>query len=267
MDDLIKKAGELLANGSVNVVIGYGQKTGGNVRAIFPRKPEEASQLIYTDACTQNLAVYLMKHEIKHMGKKAIVAPIPVMRSILQVASEYQLTEDEVTILPISPEGKLLDFTGFKAMEAYLASQDTGLKSHEQEILDKLSAMSMQERWEYWQNELNRCFKCYACRAACPMCYCTRCFVEVNTPQWIPVSANEIGNFEWHMLRGIHLAGRCINCGECGRACPLEIPIHLFTYKMVNDVKADFDVTAGMSSEMPSLLSSYKLDDKETFIR
>lgn len=267
MDDLIKKAATLLTDGTVQVVIGYGLSPSGTVRAIFPRKAEEATRLVYTENCTQNLAVYLMKHEIKHMGKKAIVAPVPVMRSILQVASEYQLTEEEIYLLPVSPDGKLLDFNGFKAMEAYLATQDTGLKASEKEVLAKLEAMSMQERWEYWQNELNRCFKCYACRAACPMCYCTRCFVEVNTPQWIPVSANEIGNFEWHMLRGIHLAGRCINCGECGRACPLEIPIHLFTYKMVTDVKADFDVTAGMSAEMPSLLSSYKIDDKETFIR
>jgi ferredoxin len=267
MDDLIKKAQELLETQAVSVVIGYGLSKNGNVRAVFPRNAEDCKQLIYNENCNQNLAIYLMKHEIKHMGKRAVVATVPVMRTILQVASEQQLTEEDVVILPISPEGKLLDFNGFKAMEDYLASQEVGLKESELAVLAKLEGMSMQERWDYWQTELSRCFKCYACRAACPMCYCTRCFVEVNTPQWIPISANEIGNFEWHMLRGIHLAGRCINCGECGRACPLEIPIHLFTYKMVTDVKADFDVTAGLKSDMPSLLSSYNTDDKETFIR
>lgn len=267
MDDIIKKAKELLESQAAGVVIGYGLSKDGNVRAIFPRKAEDAEKLVFNEKCTQNLAVYLMKHEVKHMGKKAIVATVPVMRSILQLASESQLKEDEVVIIPVSPDGKLLDFSGFKAIEEYLAGQNLSMTENELAVLAGLEGMTVQERWEYWQNELNRCFKCYACRAACPMCYCTRCFVEVNNPQWIPVSANEIGNFEWHLLRGIHLAGRCINCGECGRACPLEIPIHLFTYKMVKDVQEDFQVTAGLKADMPSLLSSYKLEDKETFIR
>ena len=267
MDDLRKKAAALLESQAVNVVIGYGEGTSGVVRAIFPRTAEDAGKLIYDERCTQNLAVYLMKHEIKHMGKKGIVATIPAMRSILQVASEYQLKEDEVVIIGIGPDGNLVDLAGFKAMEDYLATQDYGIKAEDKEILQKVEAMSMEERWDFWKNELSPCFKCYACRAACPMCYCTRCFVEVNTPQWIPISANEIGNFEWHLLRAMHLAGRCINCGECGRACPLEIPIHLLTYKMVEDVQTDFGVTAGLKSDMPSVLSSYKVEDKETFIR
>ena len=50
-------------------------------------------------------------------------------------------------------------------------------------------------------------------------------------------------------------------------ACPLEIPIHLLTFKGVGDVREDFGVTAGMDPKMESLLSSYKTADKETFIR
>jgi len=267
MDDIRKKAKELLESHAVDVVIGYGEGTAGKVRAIFPRKAEDAEKLIFDGRCEQNLAVYLLKHEIKHMGKKAIVATTPVMRSILQVASEYQLTQDEVLVLGVSPEGKYVEIADFAAMEAYLKTQDFGIPAKDKAILDKLEGMTLEGRWDFWLEQLSPCFKCYACRASCPMCYCTRCFVEVNAPQWIPIAANELGNVEWHLLRAMHLAGRCINCGECGRACPLEIPTHLLTFKGVEDVKEDFNVVAGTSASMDSLLSSYKADDKETFIR
>lgn len=267
MDDIRKKAKELLESHAVDVIIGYGEGTAGKVRAIFPRTAEDVEKLIFDSRCEQNLAVYLLKHEIKHMGKKAIIATTPIMRSILQVVSEYQLTQDELVVLGISPEGKYIEIADFPAMEAYLKTQDFGIPAKDKAILEKLDGMTLEGRWDFWLEQLSPCIKCYACRASCPMCYCTRCFVEVNAPQWIPIAANELGNVEWHILRAMHLAGRCINCGECGRACPLEIPTHLLTFKGVEDVKQDFGVVAGTSATMDSLLSSYKADDKETFIR
>ncbi|MHC1706059.1 MAG: 4Fe-4S dicluster domain-containing protein [Bacteroidales bacterium] len=267
MDDLRKKVRDLLENKKIGVFIGYGEGTAGKTRALFITKPEDADKLIYDERCEQNLAVYLMKHEVKHLGVRGVLATIPVMRSILQVASEYQLTENDVHIIGIGPEGNLIDFEGFKSVEAYLATREVGLNTGDKELIQKLDAMSREEKWAYWESELSRCIKCYACRAACPMCYCIRCFVESNRPQWIPISANELGNVEWHLLRAMHLAGRCINCGECGRACPIDIPIHLLTFKGVEDVHEDFGVTAGMDASMESLLSSFKPNDKENFIR
>lgn len=267
MDELRQKAKELLEKQKVQVVIGYTEGTAGKVRALFARTPEEADKLIFDDRCEQNLAVYLMKHEVKHLGKRAIVATIPVMRTILQVSSEYQLTEDDVHILGITPDKTLIEPATFKEVTEYLSKQEVGLKPEEKELIEKIDSMSPEEKWAYWESELSRCIKCYACRAACPMCYCIRCFVESNRPQWIPIAANDLGNFEWHLLRAMHLAGRCINCGECGRACPLDIPIHLLTFKGVEDVKEDFGVVAGMDAGMDSLLSSFRTDDKEHFIR
>ncbi len=267
MDELRRKAKELLEKQDVEVILGYAEGTAGRTRAIFIRNPEDTEKLIFDERCRQNLAVYLMKHEVKHLGRRGIVATIPVMRSILQVASEYQLTEADVYVLGITPEGKLIEFEGFKSMAHWLSGQDVGLTAEEKDQMATMDGMSMEEKWVYWKEELSRCIKCYACRAACPMCYCIRCFVESNRPQWIPIAANDLGNFEWHILRAMHLAGRCINCGECGRACPVDIPIHLLTFKGVMDVEADFGVTAGLDAGMESLLSSFKPNDKENFIR
>jgi len=267
MDDLRKKAKELLESGSAKVIIGYGEGTAGKTRAIFVTKPEDTEKLIFDNRCINNFAVYILKHEVKHLGKRAIVATLPVLRSILQMASEKQIEDGELIILGISTDGKLLDLPDFKAVEDYVKSQKFDLTDEEKEAIKKIEAMPMEERWAFWQNELSKCFKCYACRQACPMCFCVRCNVENNQPQWIPVAAHQLGNFEWHLMRAMHLAGRCINCGECAKACPLDIPLNLLTYNLIEEVEGDFNSQAGLSASADSVLSTYKTDDKEHFIQ
>jgi len=267
MDSVRKKAKELLENNTVNIIIGYGEGSDNNVRAIFIHKPEDVDKLIYDERCVQNLAFYLMKHEIKHKGKLGIVAPLTVLRTILQVASEHQVKEEVVVVLGVAPDGGYIEFNGFKDIENYIASVSIDLPEKEKEMIIKLEGMSLEQRWQFWTEQLSRCIKCYACRAACPMCYCTRCQVECNQPQWVTVEATRLGNLEWHFMRAMHLAGRCVNCGECARACPLGIPINLLTYKTVLTVKDKFDMYAGTTATMDSVLSSYKTDDKENFIR
>ncbi len=88
-----------------------------------------------------------------------------------------------------------------------VASQDLNLAEADRQAVEKLEKMSLAERRRFWQEELSRCFKCYACRAACPLCYCGRCTVECNQPQWIRVPAHDLGNLEWHMYAG-HAPGR-----------------------------------------------------------
>jgi formate dehydrogenase (coenzyme F420) beta subunit len=266
MDEIRNKAKELLESNAVQVVIGFGQGTGNNTKAIFVRKPEDTSKLIYNEKCVQNLALYLLKHEVKHFGKIAIIANVPILRSILQLASEFQVNDGEIVVLGISPELKLVEFSDFKAIEDYLVTQDFDIRADEKDMINKINSMSMNERWAFWNNEFSKCIKCYACRQTCPLCYCTRCFVESNQPQWISVAAHQLGNMEWHILRAMHLAGRCINCGECARACPVEIPLNLLTYCLNDDIKSEFNSVAGTSAKLESVLSSYKAGDKENFI-
>ena len=267
MNNLRNKAKDLLENKTVNVVIGYSEGSDNAVRAAFITDPGDVQQLIFDERCVQNLAFYLMKHEVKHYGKIAIAAPLPVMRTILQITSECQVKEENIVVLGISPEGSYIEFNNFKDLETYIATANLSLPDADALRMKEIEAMTQEQRWEFWTNELSRCMKCYACRAACPMCYCTRCQVECNDPQWVTVEATPLGNLEWHLMRGMHLAGRCVNCGECARACPLHIPINLLTYRTVQSVKNNFNVAAGTSASMESVLSSFNSNDKENFIR
>ncbi len=266
MIELTQKAKSLLESNTVQVVIGYGKGSADKTRAVFLTNPEDCDQLIFDSRCVQNLAVYLTKPEIKKMGKPAIVAPIPVLRSIVQLAGENQLKDENLVVLGVSPEGKYVDFETLASIETYLSDKEIALAEKYRKTIDEIKAKPVAERFEYWVKELESCFKCYACRAACPLCYCTRCTVENNQPQWISVGSHPLGNLEWHVMRAMHLAGRCTDCEACFNACPMGIPIHLLTKSMLQDVNENFG-SYGPSLHKDNTLSSFKPDDKESFIR
>jgi ferredoxin len=266
MEELRNKAKELLATGAVKVVIGYGKGTGDTRRPIFVRTAERAGDLVVDAACTQNLATYLTKAEVRALGRMAIVAIPSTLRSILQLAAEKQLREENVLALAVL-DGGLRELTTFDAIEAAMATVPDVISDADQKLIDKLTAMSVTERRAFWAEELGRCVKCYACRSSCPMCYCERCTMDCNRPQWIPVASHAIGNLEYHMVRAMHLAGRCVQCGTCGTACPVGIPVHLLTFFAENTVRRQFGQKGGASAKLDYAMSTFKPDDKETFIR
>ncbi|MFH0864901.1 MAG: 4Fe-4S binding protein [Bacteroidota bacterium] len=266
MDKVREKAKELLESKTVNVIIGFEEGTKNRVRPVFITKPEDAGKLIFDERCTMNLAVYIKKHEVKHLGKAGITANYLSLRSILQLASENQIKEGDIVILGVSSDYKLVEFADFKTIENYISSFNLHITVKEKELIEKIKNMPMEERFDYWTGLFSKCIKCYACRAACSMCYCTRCTVECNQPQWIPVASHILGNLEWHIMRAMHIAGRCINCGACSEACPLDIPLHLLTYNLIENIHEKFGVFAGANATAEYALSIYKPEDKENFI-
>jgi ferredoxin len=148
--------------------------------------------------------------------------------------------------------------------------------------LEKIESISGEKKWVFWKEKLDKCLRCYACRSICPMCYCDECVVDTinfvvtaDTPakekaqkiKWIEKSPVSSENFVYHMVRAIHLAGRCIDCSECERVCPVNIPLRLLNKKMEKEAKELFDYEVGLDPEEPSLVSSFKDEDPEDFIR
>ena len=266
MEELRSKAKVLLDAGAIKVVIGYGKGTGDSRRPIFITKPERAAELVLDAACTQNLATYLTKAEVRALGRMAIVALPSTLRSILQLAAEKQLREEQILALAVI-DGTVRELATFDAIEEAVACIPDAISEADQKMIDKLTAMSVSERRAFWADELGRCVKCYACRSSCPMCYCERCTMDCNRPQWIPVASHAIGNLEYHMVRAMHLAGRCVQCGTCGAACPVGIPVHLLTFFAEGSVRRQFGQKGGASAKLDYAMSTFKPDDKEEFIR
>lgn len=148
--------------------------------------------------------------------------------------------------------------------------------------LEKAESLSTEGKWKFWQNQFSRCIRCYACRSVCPMCYCDECVVDTinfavtadtkadekaQKIKWAEKSPVMSENVIYHLVRAIHLAGRCIDCGECERACPVEIPIRLLNKKLEKEALSLFSYEVGFDASAPSLVSSFKDEDPEDFIR
>lgn len=267
MEALKKKIIDLFESNSVNLVIAYREGLNGMPKAYFINIPTLAENLIYNDNCKQNLVTYLHKPEIKSVGKIAFVANLPALKTVLQLASENQVKEGDYIYLTVDKQGNIIQFSNFSEIENYVSANPERPPEPMLQKKAELMQKSLPDRWEFWNGELSNCIKCYACRSACPLCYCTQCTADCNQPQWIPVISSGLGNLEWHIMRAMHLAGRCIGCGECVRACPMDIPLGLITAKLNEDIAKDFGQRAGMTAKQDYALSSFKVEDKENFIR
>jgi ferredoxin len=136
-----------------------------------------------------------------------------------------------------------------------------------QEKIETLKQMTPEQRWEFWKNELSRCIRCYACRNVCPACFCQRCFVEETEPQWaLPVPRWQ-DNLIFQIVRNIHVAGRCTDCGECERACPVNIPLRSLTREMYDIVDELFHFKAGTDKDALPLMTHYEQEEAEDFFR
>jgi len=148
--------------------------------------------------------------------------------------------------------------------------------------LGDIESLAPEERWEFWERELGKCIRCYACRSICAMCYCDECVVDTITfavaadttadekaqkIKWVERSPDTSENFFYHLVRAMHLAGRCIDCNECERACPVDIPLRLLNKKLEKEAKELFDYDVGFDPEAPSLISSFRDEDPEDFIK
>lgn len=136
----------------------------------------------------------------------------------------------------------------------------------EPELLDKeveqTEKLDVKERLIYWERELDRCIRCYACRNACPMCVCQdSCAADARNPHWLTQKTGIGEKVMWQMMHAMHLAGRCTDCGECERACPMDIPIQRIRRKINKDMKELFDYEAGVNPEDTPPLYTFRVEE------
>ena len=130
--------------------------------------------------------------------------------------------------------------------------------------LAALEKLSTQERFDFWKRQMGRCIRCYACRNACPLCVCKHvCLADSREPHWLSAEATLQEKWLFQVMHALHLAGRCTECGECQRSCPMGIPILLLKRKMNRELKEIFNYEAGVNLEgIPPLHTFLMEEDK-----
>jgi len=131
MATIIDSARQLLQLGTVAVVIGYGNGTGSKRRTLFVRAADQADLLIFDDLCSQNLAVYLTKPEVKELGRAAVIATPSTLRAILQLASEKQFTEGQALFIAVGQSDNATVVSKLEEIEQFLA--DAGSTSSQRQ--------------------------------------------------------------------------------------------------------------------------------------
>jgi ferredoxin len=134
------------------------------------------------------------------------------------------------------------------------------------QAVESFASLDKEERYAWFRQEAERCIRCYACREACPMCYCTECFVDHATPRWTESDISPAGTQAWHIIRAFHQAGRCTSCGACERACPMDIKMTYLTDKLNEDMLEGYQFEVGMDDTTQPPFASFDLDDKNRFV-
>jgi formate dehydrogenase (coenzyme F420) beta subunit len=266
MNKLHQIISDLFSSGQANLVIGYEKGTGEKRRPALITNPEDIERLVFDDKCSHNLSVYLTKPEFKGTDNIVVFTSLLTMRSILRLAGESQFQGKNLKFVIHTTEENFEIIISIDALSNHAGKDKIYPSPEHEELLATIDKMSREERFAFWKDQFSSCIKCYACRAACPMCYCTRCTVEINQPQWISVPSTLQGNFEYHIMRVMHMAGRCVDCGSCESACPLNIPLNLITRRMIKDIEANIGPDI-VSVDAKNVLNTFQPDDKENFIK
>lgn len=282
--DLIRSAArEALANKSVDRIIAWKKGDFAHERVIeIFTKPEEIDELVYDEFCVSNVSKLLID-ECKKEGKVGVFLKACDSYGMNQIIKDNRLNKEKVLAFGISCEG-MIDYKT-KALYAKCQTCDKLIPVSCDKLLgetvrtvpednDKFSEvaaiekMTPAERKAFWQSHFDKCLHCYACIKICPACNCEKCyFSNKNTPNAIRAHSEMTDDNMYHLTRAYHVAGRCVDCGECDRSCPANIPLRLLNRKIIKELGELYgENIGGKDTETDPPLVHYELDDIEPLV-
>ncbi len=273
-DKLRRIAREFLERPDAICFIGYEAGLHGFVRPAFIRNPEGVSRLVWNQACFPNLATYIPEFRFKK-GVVGIAVKGCDARALRELIRARQIDRSGIFIVGLPCTG--LKVTGqdriaercygcvfpedfhYDAVLGPMRTPDLPERSD----VEPLTSLPLEKRQAFWQAELDKCIRCDACKNICYGCFCPECILESTQPRWLSRHQGQAEKFLFHSIRALHLAGRCIGCGECERACPAGVRLMLLNRYMQKEMKDLFGYKGvGVGEEDPPLLT-YSREDAD----
>ena len=292
-DAIRGEAKRILSEGVVTAVVGYtAARRKGSTQPVVISSPEDADKLLFSKGAVNNLAIYLTKakKEIPKTGRIGIIVKGCDLKALVGLMGESQLRRENLYLIGVpcagvlgsvmQPDRELTEGSiaqkclecdahlpkGCDFVPAGEPAPPQTEKRYAAEIA-RLESLTPAERWSFWKEQFAKCIKCYACRQVCPFCYCEQCLCDRNRPQMVESSPRPAGNFAWHVVRAMHLAGRCAGCAECERVCPMDIPLNLLNRKMAKELKELYAYEAGLEVNDKGPLATFTEKDDQSFIK
>ena len=266
------KARELLSSGQVSCVIGYEKGTHDRNRPVFIYNQDDVERLVWDRDCTHTLTVYLRRAIHPPLGKRksepgksvAIVVKPCDSRAINVHLAGNRFEREQVHVIGITCEGILdqqqqcreksvLQERCLQCTERLPVIYDTligeppeaQVKPAPSPLFANLDVLTSLERMDFWLSQFDRCIRCYACRQVCPMCDCPTCLYEQDDSLWVGLGIRLNEKRTFHLGRAYHLAGKCVDCRECERVCPVNIPLSLINSKLIQEMETIFGYRVG----------------------
>lgn len=290
-------ATKLLENGQVDMVIAWEK---GDVdyqtRPFVARSVEDVARIVFDEYSVHNLANSLLKFR-DGKEKIGIVVKGCDSRGIVRLLEDNQIKRDRLYIIGVNCPGVKDPLKAMKAHSGFVRNgqaneaadkcahciqpnpviydeiigeeQSPRVEGERFAQVKEIENLPVDERFRFFEEAFSKCIRCYACRQACVACNCRTCIFDETRPQWVGRETKLSDNMMYHLVRAMHMAGRCIECGECERVCPVDIPLMAINRKLVKDVSELYGpYEAGMKyveGQKPPL-SVYNEKDPDNFL-
>ena len=253
MEKLREKVRKLLADGKVAGYVGYIFKDGHPLPHLFTKERlEEVDRAIVAPGDARYPLDKLLEQLAARFPEAAFAVQVRGCdeRGLNELYKWGQLDPEKVVMVGVACPQDQADYC--ECPGPWASVIDYGEKCApvtQSKRVARIDALAGEEAFKEWQAHFARCVKCYGCRDICPMCFCKECSLE---------HADLIGtgivppDTTFQLVRAVHMAGRCIDCGLCEENCPADIPLRVLYKKGNALVQALFDYDTGSPAAGPS---------------
>ena len=286
-------AAKLFAEGKIDVFVGY--RVNGfddNQVPVLITDPQDISKLVFTDKSVFNLVNYL-KTDHTRRKRVGLVVKGCDSRSLNLMLTESQVKRENLYVIGICCEGvvddagqKMQNCTECMVPDAVVFDELLGISgrdgsethpytthpymTHPYMVNGDILALAekpLTERAAYFEEVFENCIRCNACRHSCPLCYCAKCCIDQETATLYNGANTTSAAFHALMTWSLHLAGRCVDCRNCEKACPSHLPLHLLHKQNESVIYENFqEHLAGVIPEDRGAFYKYSLKDPDDFI-